>query len=148
MRRPSCQRAPPQSAPATACDQRLFHQRLAGDVVQHITTVVNDAVLPVGGVRVEGNIGNRADFWDCGFSARPPLAVQAVERSQAASANSDFSCPTTGNSASAGIPKLRLLCQRRSRSIDQSRSTPGIDGTASRCPLPQVQIPDKSSLTV
>ena len=42
--------------------ERLFDQGLAGDVVQHVACVINDAVLPMGGVGVECDIRDHANL--------------------------------------------------------------------------------------
>ena len=42
--------------------QRLLHQCLDGFVVEHVTAVVDETVLPVRGVRIECDIGDHAQF--------------------------------------------------------------------------------------
>ena len=44
--------------------ERLFDQRVAGNVVQDITGLINDAVLSMGGVGVQGHIGDDAQLGD------------------------------------------------------------------------------------
>ena len=41
--------------------QRLLHQHRRGDVVHHVAVVVDDAVLAVRGVRVEGDVGDHPE---------------------------------------------------------------------------------------
>ena len=42
--------------------ERLFDQRVTGHIVQYITGLVDDAVLTVGGVGVQRNVGDDADL--------------------------------------------------------------------------------------
>ncbi|MNC19631.1 hypothetical protein D3C75_675660 [compost metagenome] len=42
--------------------QRLLDQRIDGDVVLHVAAIVEDAVLAVGGERVEGHVGDDAQL--------------------------------------------------------------------------------------
>ena len=46
----------------TRMRQRLLHQGFDGDVIQHVAAVIDDAVLPVRGERVQGHIGDHAQF--------------------------------------------------------------------------------------
>jgi hypothetical protein len=47
--------------------QRLFDERFDGDVVDHITGRIGDAVLAVSGVRIERDVGDDSQLRDCFF---------------------------------------------------------------------------------
>ena len=50
--------------------ERLLYQYLAGDVIQHITVVVDNAVLAMCGVGVECHVGNHTDLGHGAFDFR------------------------------------------------------------------------------
>ena len=50
------------SAPASACDRPCLHERRDRHVVHHVTGLVDDAVLAVGGERIERDVGDHAEF--------------------------------------------------------------------------------------
>ena len=45
----------------------LLYQGFLGDVIEHITVVINDAVLPVRGVRIQSNVSDNPKLWQRGF---------------------------------------------------------------------------------
>ena len=42
--------------------QGLAHQRRDRLIIEHIAICIDEAVLPVGGVRIESNVGNHTEF--------------------------------------------------------------------------------------
>ena len=57
---------------------RLLNQGFLGDVIQHITVVINDAVLTVRGVRIQSNVRDNPKLWQSGFECFYCALNQAI----------------------------------------------------------------------
>ena len=105
------------STPAARLRQRLLHQDIERDVVDDVAVVVDHAILAVGGIRIERDVGHDAELGKALLQRARPRAAQAPSgcrpRGRPASSASGRS---TGKSARAGMPSF-MQCSATGSSL-------------------------------
>ena len=115
--------------------QRLLDQRLDGLVVDHVAGVVDQAVLAVRGVRIERDVGDHAELGKALPSARAPRAARGRRDSTLRARRALFAVGRRDREQRQrrDAERMRFAGDASAARRSTARSTPGIDGTGSRC---------------
>ena len=114
----------------------LPHEHVDRDVVQHVTVVIDDAVLAVGRVWIERHVGDDRELRQLGLDRADRALHETIRIGAFGAVEALLVLSMTGNRATAGMPSSRASGSSLSSRSMLLRETPGIEGTSSLLPSP------------